>query len=168
MAQGFLESLIRKYKVLFSKKQDFSQFSKDLNNLFIDLKSGVKKEIISEMISLHRDIVDSTPWDTGLAQANWQIEDTPNGTVLFSEILEEKEKRHIYELHQRLVDPAESPEISKFFSSRQVFIFNNVDYIEQLAAGSSPQAGPGEMVDDNIDKHLLSLEKTLKETGLFK
>jgi len=164
----FLEKVVKQYKLIVGKKISLNEFSKSFNDLTINLERGVRFEIASTMCDLHNDIVESTPVDTGLAQANWQIEEEKNNNILHKEILETKDERHIHQMHTRMVSRAITPNPGKFLKSRTLSIFNNLDYIVQLRAGSSPQAGPGVMVEDNIRKHEIILKRKLTETGLFR
>src|SRR4030042_1688765 len=164
----FLERVVKQYKSIIGKKISLTEFSKNFSDLTVDLERGVRLEIATTMCDLHKDIVDSTPWDTGLAQANWQIDEAKNNNVLHSEILDIKDERHIYEMHKRMVSPAITPNPETFLKSKSLNIFNNVKYIQSLEAGSSPQSGPGKMIGDNVRKHEIELKKKLLETGLFK
>lgn len=116
--------------------KQFNVALKKISTKVPDVALAYQKEV--SLFALDR-IVKSTPVDTGLARANWQLRRTVAETVV------------------QEVDPAGTRAIVTGTAALKaikaafgtIWIFNNLDYIVRLEEGSSQQA-PAGMVAANI------------------
>lgn len=103
-------------------------FSKSLNALANYATGSIEKAIRKACIDLYRRIVERTPLDTGRAKANWQMSTTTTATEFY-----DKDGYSFNEINEIV-----SAEISDFtfeLGDDQVFIYNNLEYIQHLESG---------------------------------
>lgn len=98
----------------------------------------IKRKIALEIF---RELIETTPIDTGRARAGWNL-----GPMLTNNV-PPKDKSG-YDVSMNL-NPAMVPQNAPI-----IYIYNNVEYIGRLNAGSSTQA-PREFVQIAIDKSTL-------------
>ncbi len=155
---------------LFHKETTLYKFAQEFSLLCIDLKDGIRNITMDSMIELYDDIVDSTPVDMGIAQANWQIEEVENSRFLFSKEYDSKGDRSYTEKAYggRIIPRPKTPSRKKFYGKDHIVIFNNSPYIDELEGGSSPQSPSGNMIAKNVAKHKILYENRLRNTRLFK
>ena len=97
----------------------------------------IKRKIALE---IYRELIEATPVDTGRAKAGWSM-----GPMLTNNVPPKDKSGYGYDVNSN-VDPSMAPQDAPI-----IYIYNNVEYIGRLNAGSSTQA-PREFVQIAIDK----------------
>ena len=97
----------------------------------------VKRKLALELFA---ELLQTTPVDTGRARAGWNL-----GPMLTNNVPPKDKSGYGYDVSMN-VNPAMAPKDAPI-----IYIYNNVEYIGRLNAGSSTQA-PREFVQIAIDK----------------
>ena len=97
----------------------------------------IKRKIALE---IYRELIETTPVDTGRAKAGWNM-----GPMLTNNVPPKDKSGYGYDVNSN-VDPSMAPQGADI-----IYLYNNVEYIGRLNAGSSTQA-PREFVQIAIDK----------------
>ncbi len=97
----------------------------------------IKRKIALEIF---KELIETTPVDTGRARAGWNL-----GPMLTANVPPKDKSGYGYDVSMN-VNPEMAPKDADI-----IYIYNNVEYIGRLNAGSSTQA-PREFVQIAIDK----------------
>ena len=97
----------------------------------------IKRKIALEIF---KELIETTPVDTGRARAGWNL-----GPMLTANVPPKDKSGYGYDV-STTVNPSMAPQDAPI-----IYIYNNVEYIGRLNAGSSTQA-PREFVQIAIDK----------------
>lgn len=98
---------------------------------------NIKRKIALEIF---KELIETTPVDTGRAKAGWNM-----GPMLTANVPSKDKSGYGYDVSMN-VNPSMAPKDAEI-----IYIYNNVEYIGRLNAGSSTQA-PREFVQIAIDK----------------
>ena len=101
-----------------------------------------RADLIKRRIALEifKELIETTPVDTGRAKAGWNM-----GPMLTNNVPPKDKSGYGYDVSMN-VNPSMAPQNAPI-----IYIYNNVEYIGRLNAGSSTQA-PREFVQIAIDK----------------
>lgn len=111
-----------------------AEFSRTLADWSAKLKIGVGMLQRKIAFDIHKDITDFTPVDTGRARANWNVSiGGPSKDIALHEGLAKG----------AAIAPPEFPANLNIDGTTDVYIVNNVVYIQFLDEGSSQQAPMG-------------------------
>ena len=101
-----------------------------------------RADLIKRRIELEifKELIETTPVDTGRAKAGWNM-----GPMLTNNVPPKDKSGYGYDASMN-VNPSMAPQDAPI-----IYIYNNVEYIGRLNAGSSTQA-PREFVQIAIDK----------------
>ena len=136
-----------------------SKFSRNMKSIADNLETNVSKEMKKAALIIDRDVVIQTPVDTGRARSNWLV---GIGAAIRDVIdaLSPGEGLSAGErLNAQLSIDAARTEIEKHRPGQDIYISNNLSYIDFLNQGSSAQA-PANFVEKAIQAGIASLKKS--------
>ena len=101
------------------------EFDRQLDKLTRHMEKDIVRLYEKATFDLYSRIAERTPVDTGRAKANWSISLDPDDAEVFAEV-----SRRVTTFKMEI-------------DSGDIYIYNNLDYIEALEGGHSGQAPQG-------------------------
>lgn len=140
----------------FSIKTNAASFRAAMESKAANLKVGKQRRIVLFAMTMHRELVNSTPILTGKARAEWQIglDEEPTNELL-------GRTRPPTEVDYETYAQAAQQRLEGFQSGQTIYIVNNAPYITALNAGSSLQA-PALFIESVEAFALSELKSTVK------
>lgn len=142
--------------------KDLKYLARFTRELAEKIKVGARelpKEVANELVET---LINVTPVDTSKALSNWMATLNKPSTSEIGPYFDGDKGSTAKQSSMAAIDAADS-NISGRKTSQDIYIVNNVDYIEELNDGSSKQAPAG-----FIENSILSSKKMIKYSELIK
>ncbi len=126
---------------------DFSALPKDMDKLSERAVKSANRYLRATALEVHRQLVLLTPFDTGAARTNWQVSTSGFGSEIIKKDDYDKSGSAAISSAKAVLNGSDAGE---------VFIFNNLPYVEALNNGSSAQRAAG-FIESGIQVGVLKI-----------